>query len=95
MGNILEMSGPVPEVLGIRDAAYAEDATTAEAGWNEAEREELRARVAARKPFLNLSLSRNGVGGAQKFLVSGEPIFSRLCHFIGYRGVGMDVTERR
>ena len=31
---------------------------------------------------------------AQDFQVSGEPMFTQHCRFIGYRGVGMDITER-
>src|SRR5471030_1733931 len=70
------------------------------AGWNEGERADLRSRIAARQPFLDFVVSRvNAEGLQQQFLVSGEPMFSQSCRFIGYRGIGVELAiheiERR
>ena len=65
------------------------------AGWNEAEREMLQAKIAARQPFLDFVFSRvNDDGSQQKFQVSGEPMFSQSCRFIGYRGIGVELTAK-
>ena len=31
----------------------------------------------------------------QKFQVSGEPMFNQSCRFIGYRGIGVELTARK
>jgi CheY-like chemotaxis protein len=55
----------------------------------------LDANVAARRPFLDLLCSRTHPDGTQQhFQVSGEPIFSPTGRYTGFRGIGMDVTER-
>ena len=92
-GNFSKVSGPVLEMLGIRVDALAGDASAFQvSGWNEAEREVLQAKIAARQPFLDLLLSRvNTDGSRQKFQVSGEPMFNHLSRFIGYRGVGVEL----
>jgi PAS domain S-box-containing protein len=92
-GNFTKVSGPVLEMLGIRVAAFVGETRNAETkGWNEAERQELRARIAARQPFLDFIFSRtNDDGSEQKFQVSGEPMFNRSCQFIGYRGIGVEL----
>jgi hypothetical protein len=65
-------------------------------GWNEAERSDLRAKIAAREPFLDFVFSRVTERGAiQRFQVSGQPMFDRSCRFIGYRGIGVEVTGTR
>jgi len=96
-GDFTKVSGPVLEMLGIRVEALASDSGTAPVtGWNQAEQEELQARIAARQPFLDFVFNRiNADGSRQQFLVSGEPMFSRSCSFIGYRGVGVERTIRR
>jgi PAS domain S-box-containing protein len=95
-GNFSKVSGPVLEMLGIRvDALAGEDHTVPVAGWNEAERELLQATIAARQPFLDFLFSRvNPDGSRQQFRVSGEPMFSQACRFIGYRGIGVEITAR-
>ena len=100
-GAFTKVSGPVLELLGIRVgaladaglAAGAEAAAEAEdAGWNEQERSALRARIAAREPFLDFAFSRQLQGGSrQQFPVSGQPMFDQTCRFIGYRGIGVEV----
>ena len=96
-GNFTKVSGPVLEMLGIRVGALAEDASADQvAGWNQAEREELQGFLAARLPFLDFVFSRvNGDGSVQKFQVSGEPMFNQSCRFIGYRGIGLELTAGR
>jgi PAS domain S-box-containing protein len=92
-GNFTKVSGPVLEMLGIRVDALAEvSGGTPVAGWNEAERADLQARIANRQPFLDFLFSRvNTDGSRQQFRVSGEPMFNRSSRFIGYRGIGVEV----
>jgi len=96
-GNFTRVSGPVLEMLGVRVDALAGDKSGAPvAGWNEAERETLQATIAARQPFLDFVFSRvNADGSQQKFQVSGEPMFNQSCRFIGYRGIGVELTAKR
>ncbi|KFB67225.1 response regulator [Candidatus Accumulibacter vicinus] len=92
--NFTKVSGPVLEMLGIRVGPLLGDtAEVPPAGWNEAEREVLQATIAARQPFLDFLFHRvNADGTQQQFRVSGEPMFNRSCRFIGYRGIGVEVT---
>lgn len=93
LGNVTQFSGAVREMLGIGDNATAEE--WAAAGWNVAERAALSARIANREPFLDFGYSRAFPDGRVQYLqVSGEPIFDASCAFAGYRGVGVDITER-
>jgi len=97
-GSFTKVSGPVMEMLGIR-VDTLEGRSEAEAahdsGWNEAERTALRSAIAAREPFLDFTFSRvNADGSVQQFRVSGEPMFTSACRFIGYRGIGVEVTPR-
>lgn len=95
-GRFTKVSGPVLEMLGIRVEPLEAGADHMPVeGWDEAEREVLRARIAARQPFLDFLFSRvNGDGSRQQYRVSGEPMFDQSCRFIGYRGVGVEVTAR-
>ena len=90
------VSGPVLEMLGIQGDGVAGETEEAQgAGWNEAERAILKAKMAARQPFLDFVYSRaNPDGSHQYFQVSGEPMFDLSGRFTGYRGIGMDVTAR-
>jgi PAS domain S-box-containing protein len=96
-GNFTRVSGPVLEMLGIQVDTLAEEAEGTElTGFNETEREQLRATVAAREPFLDFPFSRVDNDGAQRqYLVSGEPIFNRSCRFVGYRGIGVEINVRK
>ena len=96
-GNFTKVSGPVLEMLGIRVDSLAGDTSGDPiSGWNEAERAELRATIAARQPFLDFVFSRvNANGSQQKYQVSGEPMFNRACRFIGYRGIGVELTAKK
>jgi hypothetical protein len=82
-------------MLGIRVDTLAGEASGAKVtGWNEAQREVLRATIADRQPFLDFLFSRvNDDGSQQRFRVSGEPMFSQSCRFIGYRGIGVELTD--
>ncbi len=54
--------------------------------------EKLRLRV----PFFDLELARGDAAGARQcHLVSGQPRHDAAGRFLGYRGVGRDVTEQR
>jgi PAS domain S-box-containing protein len=96
-GNFTKVSGPVLEMLGIRVeplVGTASDDTSA--GWNEAERRTLQESIANRQPFIDLPFSRTRPDGTlQQFRVSGEPMFSQSCRFIGYRGIGVETTPRK
>jgi len=95
-GKLTKVSGPALEMLGIgvnRSSDTREDSKGVR--WNEAERAALEENIAARRPFLDFVYSRtNADGTMQYFQVSGEPIFSQSGNYSGYRGIGMDVTER-
>ncbi|TAJ23209.1 MAG: response regulator, partial [Rugosibacter sp.] len=99
--NFTKVSGPVLEMLGIRVDSFAEDAgntrlSNSVAGWNEEERKLLQATIAARQPFLDFLFTRaNADGSQQTFRVSGEPMFNRSSHFIGYRGIGIEQTTKK
>jgi PAS domain S-box-containing protein len=96
-GNFTKVSGPVLEMLGIQVPALAADAGAAQVtGWNEAEREALQATISSRQPFLDFVYSRvNADGSRQRFQVSGEPMFNQSCRFIGYRGIGVELTAKK
>lgn len=94
-GNFTKVSGPVLEMLGIRVEPFVEDSVSYElTGWNDVERAELRATIAARQPFLDFIFKRiDSNGRKRQFRVSGEPMFDQQCRMIGYRGVGVECTE--
>ena len=98
--NFTKVSGPVLEMLGIQvgtlsGAQVGEAGTVQAVGWNEDERKALQASIAARKPFLDFIFSRvNADGSKQKYQVSGEPMFNQSGRFIGYRGIGIELTPK-
>lgn len=93
-GNFTKVSGPVMEMLGIQVAPLEGAGNRAIAGWNEQEREALRGHIAAREPFLDFMFHRvNPDGSLQQFRVSGEPMFNQSSRFLGYRGIGVEITE--
>jgi len=95
-GKFAKVSGPVLEMLGIRVDALGDNGGAAVTGWNEQERQELQATIAARQPFLDFVLSRaNADGSQQRFQVSGEPMFNQSCRFVGYRGIGVELTAKK
>jgi PAS domain S-box-containing protein len=94
--NFTKVSGPVLEMLGIQVGTLDGEPATAQAiGWNEDERKALQASISARKPFLDFVFSRvNADGSKQKYQVSGEPMFNQHARFIGYRGIGIELTPK-
>ena len=96
-GKFTRVSGPVLEMLGIRvDGLVGETSDNKTTGWNEAEREALQEKIAARQPFLDFVFNRvDADGSRQKFQVSGEPMFNQSCRFIGYRGIGFELTSKK
>ena len=96
-GNFTKVSGHVLEMLGVRvDSLTDESNNDKPSGWNAAEHAELQAKIAARQPFLDFEFSRiNDDGSQQKFRVSGEPMFNRFCGYIGYRGIGLEITSKK
>ena len=96
-GEFTRVSGPVMEMLGIRVAPLRGEAEPAlQDGWNEDERAALQQRIAERQPFLDFAFSRtNADGSLQQFRVSGEPMFDRSCRFLGYRGIGVEITPHQ
>jgi PAS domain S-box-containing protein len=93
-GNFTKVSGPVLEMLGLRADPLVEDGVGA--AWDQARHKELQAAIAGRQPFLDFVFTRTRADGSvQKFQVSGEPMFGRGCEFIGYRGIGLEITDRK
>ena len=94
--RVTKVSGPILDMLGIQMGASLDETRVLQgSGWNEAERAELEANIKARRPFLDFPFSRvNADGTHQYFRASGEPIFDRSARFIGYRGIGVEVTGR-
>ena len=93
-GQFTKTSGPVQDMLGLGvDALGVESDDKQAAGWNEAERKELQAKIAARLPFLDFVFHRiNADGSKQQFRVSGEPMFNLSSRFVGYRGIGVELA---
>jgi PAS domain S-box-containing protein len=95
-GSFTKVSGPVLEMLGIRVDSLQGNAESAKVdGWNEAERQQLQATIAARQPFLDFIFTRvKADGSQQKFRVSGEPMFNQSSRFVGYRGIGVELNGK-
>ncbi len=92
-GELVKVSGPVMEMLGIRVGPLAAQGDAAsDDGWDPAERQVLQSHIAARKPFLDFIFHRQQHGGARhKYRVSGQPMFDQACRFLGYRGIGVEI----
>ena len=95
-GSFTKVSGPVLEMLGIRVDSLQGNARSAQVdGWNEAERQQLQATIAARQPFLDFIFTRvKADGSQQRFRVSGEPMFNQSSRFVGYRGIGVELNGK-
>ena len=52
------------------------------------------AELRARKPYRDFRMLRRSPSGDQWISSSGKPIFDRDGRFVGYRGVGCDITEQ-
>ncbi|MET3107517.1 PAS domain S-box-containing protein [Oxalobacteraceae bacterium GrIS 2.11] len=92
-GKFTRVYGPVFDMLGIDPNALLGSEYGSE--WNAAERAQLDAYIAARTPFLDFVYSRSKPDGSTQYLqVSGEPMFDSSSRFVGYRGIGQDITAR-
>ena len=86
-GKFTTVSGPVFDMLGISGSGHDE--------WNEAELANLKYNIANRRPFFDFVYTlQKADGKTQHLQVSGEPMFDASCRFIGYRGVGVEITAR-
>lgn len=96
-GAFTKVSGPVLDMLGIRVEAFAATSNLEELeGWDAGERASLLERIASRQPFLDLVVSRQSADGSRRsYLVSGEPMFSQACRFVGYRGIGVQLPAKQ
>ena len=95
-GSFTKVSGPVLEMLGMRVEGIGDDGAAQVPGWNADQRAALRSAIEAREPFLDFIFSRvNPDGTEQVFQVSGEPMFGSALRFLGYRGIGLEITKRR
>ena len=108
-GAFSKVSGPVLDMLGIRVNGLAGSANGEHieplagatigdpvAGWDEVECAKLKATIAARQPFIDFLCSRvNPDGTRQQYRVSGEPMFNQTCRFLGYRGIGVEVSAKQ
>lgn len=96
-GEFTRVSGPVMEMLGIHVPLLSGDRAGDPAGvWDDAERAALQATIAARKPFIDFVLHRREADRPQRqFRVSGQPMFDQACRFLGYRGVGVEMSAGR
>src|SRR6185295_14484356 len=57
--------------------------------------ERWKAALLAREPFRNLVYLRPSMDGEYRWVrISGEPLYGARGAFLGYHGVGQDVTER-
>lgn len=94
LGSFTKVSGPVPEILGIEvDSSAKTTNTLLGTGWNSQEQTILRGKISAREPFLDFEFTRHTAKhGKQTYLVSGQPMFDRTCNFLGYRGIGVEIS---
>jgi PAS domain S-box-containing protein len=96
-GSFTKVSGPVLEMLGLQVGPLMDESHPAKptVGWNEAERKLLCASIEARQPFLDFAFSRtNEDGSVSQYRVSGEPMFTQSCRFVGYRGIGVEILAK-
>jgi PAS domain S-box-containing protein len=92
-GELVKVSGPVMDMLGIRVGPLAaKTAPASEDGWDPAERQVLQDHIAARRPFLDFVFHRKQNDGSRhQYRVSGQPMFDQACRFLGYRGIGVEI----
>jgi PAS domain S-box-containing protein len=94
-GRFSKVSGPVLDMLGIRVDPLAGDAAPVPASrWDETQRRALQSKIESRQPFIDYTVTRAGPNGSvQRYRVSGEPMFNASCRFLGYRGIGVEITN--
>jgi PAS domain S-box-containing protein len=92
LGKFTTVSGPVFEMLGI-ETDENNDFLPEE--WNQEELATLKYNIATRRPFLDFIYSLKKTNGKTQHLqVSGEPMFDNNSRFIGYRGIGVEITDQ-
>lgn len=65
------------------------------ASWKEADKARLVVAQASRQPFQDVEYAYRGRDGETISLqISGEPVYNPAGGFVGYRGIGKDVTQR-
>ncbi len=94
-GHFTKVYGPALEMLGVQEGdATAQKREDQGAYWSESKQKMLDEFISARKPFIDFVYDRKKPDGTiQHLMVSGEPMFDPTGSFIGYRGIGKDVTE--
>jgi PAS domain S-box-containing protein len=93
-GRFSKVSGPVLEMLGIRVDSLMGNSPAPTSGWDETQRQALQSKIESRQPFLDYTVTRASLDGSvQRYRVSGEPMFNAACRFLGYRGVGVEITN--
>jgi PAS domain S-box-containing protein len=92
------MSGRMGERTGLDAAAYLGRKRWDSPALNLSEDDwaKHRAQLERHEPFRNFEMQRpSEQGGSRWISLSGEPLFDEAGRFIGYRGVGSDITERK
>ena len=94
-GAFTKVSGPVADMLGLQvDTLLPVAGPPDDGGWDLAERQVLWTNIEARRPFIDYVFHRrHGDGSRQQFRVSGQPMFDQACRYVGYRGIGVEVTS--
>ncbi len=94
--NLTRVSGPVLDMLGLRvNSISGSSPADKQQEWDAEELAQLREYVEERRPFREVIFTRTGKDGTiQRFQVSGEPMFDSMCRCIGYRGIGLEITEK-
>jgi len=91
-GKFTTVSGPVFEMLGIETD---ENNVFLPEEWNQDQLATLKYNIATRRPFLDFIYSlKKPNGKTQHLQVSGEPMFDHSSRFIGYRGIGLEITDQ-
>lgn len=93
-GQVTTVSGPIHDIVGLRVSAFfGVEIDEETSGWSQSEKKALQEKIAARQPFKGFEFSRtDDDGSTQQFRVSGEPLYSSVAEFIGFRGVGVEIT---
>jgi len=90
-GGKIEPVVPVNKLLGQRRWEIPEYVYPGEEGWRAH-----RATLEAHLPFRDFEVAARRVdSGVRHFALSGEPMFDAAGAFIGYRGVGREITEQK
>lgn len=88
------ISGSALELLGLRITAFfGQHAADKILGWNVLEQQKLQETIVKQEAFRDFRFSRTNEDGTQQFFqVSGEPMFDTAYRFVGFRGIGSELT---